>query len=146
MLIDLRFSNALAGASDKVRVWQIDALREFFWDAPIFGHGMGSYVLQHVRSAELPYAYEVQLLALAAEFGVVGMAIFAFLLLNYYRKAFSFKKGSLSYQFSICLMLVCFLGAGLFNPCLLVSMSAVSYGLLFVLASLGSPGKRSSLQ
>jgi hypothetical protein len=42
MLIDLRFSNALAGASDKVRVWQIDALREFFWDAPIFGHGMGS--------------------------------------------------------------------------------------------------------
>jgi|SRR5271168_3502911 len=138
ILIDLRFSNALAGSSDQTRMWQIGALWKFFWDAPLFGNGMGSYVLQHVRSVDLPYAYEVQLLALAAEFGVIGMGIFTFLLVNYYRKAFSFQKGAYSYQVSVGLMLFCFLGAGLFNPCLLVSMSAVSYGLLFVLASLGS--------
>lgn len=143
LLINLRFSNALAGASDQTRVWQISALREFFWEAPLFGHGMGSYVLQHVRAVDLPYAYEVQLLALAGEFGVIGMVIFAILLINYYRKAFSFRKGAYTYQFSILLMLASFLGAGLFNPCLLVSMSSVSYGLIFVLASLGSNGEES---
>jgi hypothetical protein len=138
VLMDLRFSSALAAASDKPRVWQIVALKKFFWDAPIFGHGMGSYVVDHIRSVELPYAYEVQLLSLSAEFGIIGMGIFTVMLLNYYRKAFSFRKGTYSYQASVGLMLICFLGAGFFNPSLLVSMSAASYGMIFVLASLGS--------
>ncbi len=137
-LFELRFSDALAGASDRTRVWQMDALNKFFWDAPFFGNGMGSYALQHVRAPDLPYAYEVQILSMAGEFGIVGMGLFIFLLINYYRKAFSFQRKMWGYQISVGMMLVCFLAAGFFNPCLLVSMSSVSYGLIFVMASLGS--------
>jgi len=137
-LAALRFSDTLVGASDLERTRQIIALKQFFWDAPFFGHGLGSYVLQFVRSNELPYAYEVQALALAGQVGLIGMGLLVFFLLNYYRKAFSFRPGTRAYQTSVFLLLATFLASSFFNPCLLTSLAAVSYGLIFVLASLGS--------
>ncbi|WP_083346144.1 O-antigen ligase family protein [Terriglobus roseus] len=135
-LIELRFASSLATASDQVRAWQIAKLKEFFWQAPLFGHGMGSYPIHFKRSEEVFYAYEVQVLALFGEFGLVGMGLFVLLMVNYYRKAFSFSAGTSKYQFAIFLLLLNYLAAGFFNPCLLVSFSAVSYGLIFALAGM----------
>lgn len=64
-LVAFRLSGQLVDSSDIVRVEQIRALKAFFWDAPWFGHGLGSYTTDVIRSVELPYNYEVQLLALA---------------------------------------------------------------------------------
>ena len=137
-LIAFRFSGELVDSSDNVRVEQIRALKAFFWDAPLFGHGLGTYTTDVVRSLELPYNYEVQLLALPGQVGLVGMLLFAVLLANYYRKAFTFRSGTVAYQLCVLAMLVNFLGAALFNPCLLTSAAAVSFGFLFALAALGS--------
>jgi hypothetical protein len=133
-LVALRFSDALAGSSDIERVWQISALKEFFWEAPFFGHGIGSYILDLKRSADVPYAYEVQIAALFCQFGLVGMGFLICLLINYYRKVFDFPRGKRVYQLAVLLLLLDFIAAGMFNPDLIVSMSAVSYGMVFVMA------------
>ena len=133
-LVTLRFSTALAGSSDLERIQQIVALKQFFWDQPLFGHGIGSYVLNHKRSVDVPYAYEVQIGALLGQFGVVGVGLLAGLLVNYYRKAFDLRAGKRVYQAAVLVLLLDFIAAAFFNPDLLVSMSAVSYGLVFVLA------------
>jgi O-antigen ligase len=136
-LVAFRFSNELVESSDVVRVDQVRALQAFFWDAPWFGHGLGSYTTDVIRSVDVPYNYEVQLLALAGQVGLVGMAVFLVLLVNYYRKAFSFGPGGWGYQFSVLTLLGCFIVAALFNPTLLSSMSAAIFGFLYVLAGLG---------
>lgn len=135
-LIALRFSDALAGSSDAERTWQIKALTDFFWQAPLFGNGLGSYALQLKRSIELPYAYEVQILALLGQLGIVGTGCLVLLLFNYYRKAFTFQSKTRFFQFALLIVLCNFLASGFFNPSLLVSMSAVSYGFVFTLASI----------
>lgn len=136
-LVELRFFSPLASESDLQRVGQIASLKRFFWGSPFFGHGMGSFPLDYTRSSEVPYAYEVQILALCGEFGLVGMGLFFCLLVDYYRKAFTFSEGTLTYRLCVFAILLDFLAAGFFNPCLLVSLSALCYGLIFALA--GSP-------
>lgn len=135
-LITLRFSDSLAGSSDAERIWQIKALTYFFWQAPLFGNGLGSYALQLKRSVELPYAYEVQILALLGQLGIFGTGCLVLLLINYYRKAFTFQSKTRFFQFALLIVLCNFLASGFFNPSLLVSMSAVSYGFVFTLASI----------
>ncbi len=132
-LVTLRFSTALAGSSDIERTWQIVGLKQFFWDAPLFGHGMGSYILNLKRSVDTPYVYEVQIGALLVQFGIVGMCLLAGLLINFYRKAFDLRRGKRAYQAAVLLLLLDFIAAAFFNPDLLASLSAVSYGLIFVL-------------
>ncbi len=137
-LVAFRFSDQLVESSDVERVDQIRALKGFFWDAPFFGHGLGSYTTDVIRSVETPYNYEVQLLALAGQVGIVGLTFFAILLVNYYRKAFHAGRESWFYQASVFLLLAIFIGAALFNPTLLTSMSAAIFGFLYVLAALGT--------
>jgi hypothetical protein len=135
-VISLRFSSNLSGASDEVRIWQIAVLEQFFASAPLWGHGLGSYAQTMKRSYDLPYAYEVQVLAMLGQFGLIGCGLLVMLLVNYYRKVFSFASGVRMSQAAVFLLLLNLLGAGFFNPSLLVSMSAVGYGLLFILARL----------
>jgi hypothetical protein len=137
-LIALRFSDKFVDSSDIERVIQKVALQRFFIEAAVFGHGLGSYSTRSIRSIELPYSYELQILALFGQVGVVGILLFTFLLFNYYRKAFSFRRGRRSYQISLVLLLICFLASGFFNPNILSSTAAVNFGLIFCLASLGS--------
>ena len=145
-LITLRFSSSLADTSDMYRVWQIVALKRFFWNAPLFGNGLGSYALDHKRSVEVPYAYEVQILALLGQMGLVGTAFLIALLINYYRKAFNFRPGTRLYHAVLLVLLIDFIGAGFFNPDLLVSMSAVSYGLIFVMARMWFRPEKASIK
>jgi len=65
------------------------------------------------------------------------MLLFTVLLVNYYRKAFTLRPGTVAYQLAALAMLLNFIGAALFNPCLLTSAAAVSFGFLFALAAMG---------
>ncbi|MGI4758810.1 MAG: O-antigen ligase family protein [Janthinobacterium lividum] len=137
-VVTLRFSSVLSGASDAERIWQITALQDLFSSAPIFGHGLGSYSLVLKRSEDLPYAYEVQVLAMFGQFGLVGVSLLLAALVNFYRKAFVFRRKTLVAQIFVFLLLLNLLASGFFNPSLLVSMSSVAYCMLFFLARLNS--------
>jgi hypothetical protein len=73
-LYQLRFSTDVAGSSDSVRVEQTRALEDFFEDAPLMGHGLGSYTNQvlRVEGSDIGsrYSYEAQLLALSGQIGI----------------------------------------------------------------------------
>jgi hypothetical protein len=138
VVVTLRLSNNIADSSDIERVVQGRTLHAFFMDAPLFGHGLGSYAVASIRAIDLPYIYELQVPALLGQVGIVGMMLFSFLLFNHYRKAFRFKSGNMLYQSSILLMLLAFLASGFFNPTLLTSAAAVSFGLIFSLARMES--------
>ena len=72
-LVMLRFSDALTGSSDIERTAQTPVLVKLFLDAPLMGHGMGSYSHQVIRNDDSPYSYEDQLLALAGQVGLIGL-------------------------------------------------------------------------
>lgn len=137
-IVGLRFSTRVVGSSDQARTLQKGALVSFFREAPLLGHGLGSYTWHVIRAPDLPYNYEMQVVALAGQVGAIGMLLLLAVMFNYYRKAFSFETGAWRYQGAVLLMLICFLLAGFFNPCLISSIAAGTFGLLFALASLGN--------
>jgi len=47
---------------------------------PVFGTGFGSYVTQHVRVGEIPFAYELVFHALLMKLGFVGMILLLMIL------------------------------------------------------------------
>ena len=138
-----RFSADVAGGSDDVRTLQIRAMNRFFWAAPMLGHGLGSHTNEIIRSDELPYVYEVQLLALTNQIGIVGMLLLAAMLSYFFYALFPWNRPwrgpLLTAQLSTSILLFCWLAAGLFNPILLASSAAVSYGLLKALGEFEEP-------
>lgn len=137
----LRFSADVAGGSDDVRTLQIHALSRYFWQAPVLGHGYGSHPYEVTRSDTLPYVYEVQLLALAAQEGVVGLALMAAVALFYLSGLLPWnrpwRRGLISTQLSLIVLTIVWFAAGLFNPMLLTSAAAVSYGALKSMSEIG---------
>lgn len=135
-LYQLRFSTAIAGDSDSVRTDQIPPLGRFFLDAPLLGHGFGSYTNEILRSDELPYAYEVQLYALAGQIGLCGLLLMTSLLVLYFQPLWKGSPATLGRRVSLGLLLLVWLTAGLYNPMLLNSAAALSYAVLRELAGL----------
>jgi O-antigen ligase len=135
-MITLRFFSQQTDASDFPRIEQKSALTAFFEDAPIFGHGLGSYTPQVIRSETLPYSYENQLLALAGQLGIVGLLLLSGLLLAYYRKLVATRRQSLFYKCTLVALLVVWILGGFFNPGLVSSTAALSYGFLWALGEL----------
>lgn len=76
-LIDTRFGKtSLANsASDLERVWQNQMLYNSFVDSPIFGHGLGYFIPNAMRSITTPYLYESQSLSMLMTLGVVGTVV-----------------------------------------------------------------------
>jgi hypothetical protein len=130
----LRFSADVVGGSDDIRGVQIAAMQRYFWDAPLLGHGLGSHTGEVVRSQELPYVYEVQLLALAGQIGIMGFLILGTVGAYYFYALFPWNRpwrGSLiGIQLSTSILVCVWIAAGFFNPMLLNSTAAVCYGFL----------------
>jgi hypothetical protein len=129
----LRFSNVVAGSSDIDRTLQMKALQEFFLSAPVFGHGLGSFTSIVIRSRELPYSYENQLLALLGQVGAVGVLLLIAILIFYFRALIGYKQAPARYRAAIFLMLAGWVLGGVFNPFLISSTASVAYGVLYVL-------------
>jgi hypothetical protein len=76
-LIDTRFGKASMAnsASDLERVWQNQMLYKSFVESPIFGHGLGYFIPNAMRSITTPYLYESQSLSILMTLGVVGSVL-----------------------------------------------------------------------
>ena len=141
-LYQLRFSAEIAGSSDAVRVDQSKALQEFFLDAPLLGHGLGSYTPHIVRSegsATGRYSYEMQLLALLGQTGIVGMTFFLVLLGWYYRRILMNGYLSAVDRVGLGTLLVIWIAAGLYNPLLEGAVASVTYATLATMSGLRDP-------
>lgn len=136
-LYQTRFSQEVAGQSDSARVEQIQALDSFFLDAPLFGHGLGSYTSRVVRSqSNAKYGYEVQILALAGQMGLAGTTLLAFLCAFYLRCLWPENRSELFRKSILCLLLLGWLASGLFNPLLMNPVGALSYASIMCMGSL----------
>ncbi len=133
-LYQLRFSADVAGGSDDVRVEQIRALVAFFQDSPFWGNGFGSFTHEVIRSVGTPYTYEVQLLALLAQLGVVGMLLLVSLTALYYRTLWWNSRLRPLERVSIFLLLVTWISGGLSNPILFLPIAGINFALLKLLA------------
>jgi hypothetical protein len=140
VLYKLRFSTDVAGSSDAARKEQIPALKNFFMRAPLFGNGLGSYTKQVVRGETIDnfYSYEVQILALPAQVGIIGMTLLVFLAGFYYSKLW--WKSSLSFpdRIGVGFMLGIWIAAGFSNPLLIHPLAGVNYAALAMLAEIKS--------
>ena len=139
VLYQLRFSEQVAGESDLERTDQSVALRQFFLDAPLLGHGLGSFSNQVIRdnsSKASRYGYEMQILALAGQVGVGGMGLLAALIVWYYRDLWSRDEAPLSDRLAITTLLLCWFAVGLYNPLLLNPVAGVNYMTFAALAAL----------
>jgi len=136
-LYEVRFSQDVAGDSDSARVEQVKALESFFVDAPLLGHGLGSYTSQVIRSDnDFKFGYEVQLLALCGQVGLVGMLVFAILCLLYFRCLWPRNRSEVTNKTGLILLLVAWLASGLFNPLLINPVGAVTYAAIMCMGCL----------
>lgn len=139
-----RFSAAVTGDSDLQRTEQIIPLQHFFFEAPLFGHGFGSYtpVLLRDYSVAGRYSYEVQLLALSGQIGIVGMLFLAGLMTVYYKRLWTRDTMPLRERISIMILLLLWLSAGFGNPLLFQPVAGVNYACIAALC--GVFGRNSS--
>jgi len=135
-VISLRFSSTVVDSSDQDRVQQMPALHEFWESAPIMGHGLGSYTRRVIRSDDAPYSYEVQLLALAGQVGIVGILLFASLGIFYFRGLWLHIGGRVLLRLGLATMLLAWIAAGLVNPEVISSAASVSYAAIFAMVCL----------
>ena len=138
-LYQLRFSEAVAGSSDRDRVEQQQALRNFFLDAPIFGHGLGSFSHAVIRENENEagrYGYEMQLLALSGQLGILGIVLMSGFVIWCYRRLFWKRVMPIRNRIGLGGMLLFWLAAGLYNPMLLNAVAGVAYSSLATLVLL----------
>ena len=151
-LYELRFSETVAGGSDLIRTEQIHALKDFFAEAPLLGHGLGSYTTQDLRDSSEAgrYSYEVQLLALSGQIGILGMVFLLFVGAYYYQKLWWCSPLNQPDRIGIGLLLACWIAAGTSNPLLFHPVAGVNYAALATLAGMRSrknsllPAKRSA--
>lgn len=76
-LIETRFGKGSMAnaASDVERIWQNQMLYNSFVDSPIFGHGIGYFMPNAMRSITTPYLYESQSLSMLMTLGIFGTVI-----------------------------------------------------------------------
>ena len=72
-----RDGTALNRQADEIRRMEFHRLTELIGKQPLFGYGVGSYDRGYVRSPQMPYSYELQLLSFVLKFGIVGFALIA---------------------------------------------------------------------
>jgi hypothetical protein len=132
-ILALRFASNVVTDSDAPRHTQIAALKTFFWNAPLLGHGWGTFPRDCIRSELLPYTYEVELLALFGQIGILGVLALLLLAVWYFKPLFNLRGSGTAYRMALLCLLAVFILGGLTNPMLLTSISSVSYGFVRVL-------------
>lgn len=76
ILADAFEFGAVSGASNVNRAHQFVALVNGWWDAPLFGHGFGTFPLSYIRAPDMPWSYELYYVALLFHVGIVGVLIY----------------------------------------------------------------------
>jgi len=122
-------------SSNKNKVEQTGILLEYWTRAPILGHGLGSYVPHYIRNSELPFLYENQVASFFVQFGVVGVCIMGFLVLDLYKLLLPRSMMSIrTSKIYILISLILFVISGIFNPYLISLNSSLIYFLFYFVA------------
>lgn len=136
--IDLQSSRAVynIGDSNFVRLIQNKALFESFLAAPWFGNGSGYYIAG-LNDYTLPWAFENQVLAVFAKYGLFGFVAIAALLVLQFRMC----KLSLSLFYYIHFIALIVL-ASIFNPYMFGTYAAWAFSISLILAYLFKESNR----
>lgn len=126
-VVEKRFFSEQSEKSDDTRVIQIQSLMVGFFEAPLFGKGLGGFTEDTVRDNQLKHSYEVQWVAFLMQFGLVGMtALFAPILIIYLKllkPPLTLVEVSLAFMFTLWLL------SGFTNPFLISLSSGIIYAL-----------------
>jgi hypothetical protein len=133
LLYELRTSAVQVDFSDGLRHEQQVALYKFVMDAPVFGHGLGTFTAEIVRHPVLFYSYELQLVALVGQVGIVGTAFLMASIAYYYRGIFDHRR-PVMHSMCVLLLIVVWISSGFTNPYLSTSSAGLVFGLLYALA------------
>ncbi|MFE0756218.1 O-antigen ligase family protein [Inquilinus sp. NPDC058860] len=71
--VEERFFSYSVEHSDNIRINQQHALTEAIVEDPLLGKGLATYVSRLVRSKNSPYSYELQIMATAMQYGLIGI-------------------------------------------------------------------------
>lgn len=133
LLFELRTSAIQVDFSDGLREAQRVALYKFVLDAPLFGHGLGTFTAEILRHPTAFYSYELQLVALVGQIGFVGTSFVAIAIAYYYRGLFHYSRPFVQSACVLALILV-WMASGFTNPYLATSSAGLVFGLLYALA------------
>ncbi len=120
--------------SDLTRIKQIDAMIEQMKIYPYFGTGLGGYAPQYIRESSVLHLYEVQWVAFAMQFGLIGLYILILPLvtisLKYFKMPLSRKNLAFLGVFLIWVL------SGFTNPFLISLTSGILYTLFYLSSDL----------
>ena len=74
-MLYFRFFSDNVAEADSVRTEQIHELIIGIKDAPIWGHGMGSFLPDLIRSEAVPFSYEAEYLSFLYQLGMIGFIL-----------------------------------------------------------------------
>lgn len=84
--------NFVSDESNAIRVEQFDMLKNKFIEHPIIGGGFGMNIEGYARDPDQPYIFELDYLAMAMKFGIIGFAVLAGLFFNILRAEYEAIK------------------------------------------------------
>jgi len=111
-----RFDSDANSASDIIRILQQNKIEGQINKSLFFGSGLGSYVKDYIRSPTQPYSYELQLLALIMQLGIVGFFVFFMYIFNFFFK--HTKNASFRYLICAFILMGLWISGAIFNPTL----------------------------
>lgn len=131
--INTRLSGAGSVISDDIRSGQVRPLVIEFNRYLIFGKGLGSYIPSLIRSNDeaTPYFYEIQWLALAMQFGIVGLAV---ILVHIGLIGWHLIKQTSLTSITMLTSYFAWLVSGFFNPALISSVGGLVFSIFLVYA------------
>ncbi|MGR7475339.1 O-antigen ligase family protein [Klebsiella aerogenes] len=144
-LIDTRFgkTSMANSASDLERVWQNQMLYNSFIDSPVFGHGLGYFIPNAMRSITTPYLYESQSLSMLMTLGVLGtLVLFLLYVFLCFKTIYNDNNGRLKIIVP-AIFLVMWVFSGSVNPLLFGASGGV---IIFLTAKTSSLYKRDDAQ
>lgn len=117
-IVQYRFFSAKVVESDSVRQLQIQELTKGISEAPLFGHGMGSYLPNLIRSTTAPFSYEAEYLSFLYQFGLIGFVMIILGIISVYIKEIwqYVKYNNIQIKLFTLLCLAWMLARPIFNP------------------------------
>lgn len=117
-MIKFRFFSSFTAESDSVRQIQMEKLIQGITEKPVWGHGMGSYIPDYIRSNSVPFSYEIEYLSFGYQIGIAGfILLIGGIIWIYFRKITEYcRKNKIIIQIFTLICLGWFIVRPAFNP------------------------------
>lgn len=132
-VLEERFFGKYADMSDLPREWMLNSLLIRISESPLIGGGMGSYDVDYIRFDNTPWNYELQWLALTANFGILFDVVVLLILGIWIANVLNRKYLLRSDKYILITLAIGWLFVGFFNCFLLNSAAGVINFAIFIL-------------